>query len=101
MFISAKNGDGAEELRKEILKALELDEFDASAPLLAGERQLYCARRALDAITEAKAALESGMTLDAVWVCVQAAITALCELDGKNADESIIEGVFRNFCVGK
>ncbi|MBQ3049611.1 MAG: tRNA uridine-5-carboxymethylaminomethyl(34) synthesis GTPase MnmE [Oscillospiraceae bacterium] len=101
VFISAKNGDGAEELREEILKALELDEFDASAPLLAGERQLYCARRALDAITEAKAALESGMTLDAVWVCVQAAITALCELDGKNADESIIEGVFRNFCVGK
>ena len=50
---------------------------------------------------EALGALYSGMTLDALWVCVQSALGSLCELDGVDAEETMIEGVFRNFCVGK
>ncbi|MBE6883401.1 MAG: tRNA uridine-5-carboxymethylaminomethyl(34) synthesis GTPase MnmE [Ruminococcaceae bacterium] len=101
VLISAKTGEGFNELRSAVLTALELNEFDAAAPLLAGERQFYCAKNALQAVKEAEEALYTGMTLDAVWVCVQSAVAALCELDGTSADESMIEGVFKNFCVGK
>ncbi len=101
VYLSAKTGDGFERLRAAILSSLELDGLDVSAPMLAGERQLGCARAALNALDEALAALRAGMTLDALWVCVQSAFGSLCELDGVDAGERMIEGVFQNFCVGK
>ena len=101
VYISAKTGEGFGELRAAILSALELDGLDVSAPMLAGERQLGCAKAALGALDEALGALYSGMTLDALWVCVQSALGSLCELDGVDAEETMIEGVFKNFCVGK
>jgi len=101
VYISAKTGEGFERLREAMLRALELDGLDASAPMLAGERQLCCAKAALDAVREALDALHGGMTLDAIWVCLQSALGSLCELDGLSAEESMIDAVFRDFCVGK
>ena len=39
--------------------------------------------------------------LDAVSVCVDDALDALCDLTGENASEAVIEQVFERFCVGK
>ena len=46
-------------------------------------------------------AMEAGFGLDAVSVCVDDALDALCELTGENASEAVIEQVFERFCVGK
>jgi len=75
--------------------------FDPAAPLLANERQLDCARRALASLREVKAAVEVGMTLDAAGVDLEDAIAALAELTGERASDSIIDAVFAQFCVGK
>ena len=42
-----------------------------------------------------------GFGLDAVSVCVDDALAALCDLTGENASEAVIEQVFERFCVGK
>ncbi len=42
-----------------------------------------------------------GFGLDAVSVCVDDALDALCDLTGENASEAVIEQVFERFCVGK
>ena len=41
------------------------------------------------------------MTLDAVGICIEAALDALYELTGEKASEAVIEQVFSRFCVGK
>ena len=41
------------------------------------------------------------MTADAAGVELEAALSCLYELDGREAGEEIIDGVFRRFCVGK
>ena len=41
-----------------------------------------------------------GLGLDAVSVCVDDALDALCELTGENASEAVINEVFEKFCVG-
>ena len=46
-------------------------------------------------------ALDGGFGLDAVSVCVDDALAALCRLTGEDASESVIEEVFSKFCVGK
>ena len=65
------------------------------------ERQRECARSARGSLWEAISALEAGMTLDAVTVSLEEAISALRELDGDRVTEEVVNRVFSRFCVGK
>ena len=51
--------------------------------------------------SDALAALEGGMTLDAAGVCVDDALNALYQLTGERAGDDVIDEVFSTFCVGK
>ena len=52
-------------------------------------------------IDEAIAAIQGGVTLDAVNVCADCAIDALLELTGEKATAAVVDEVFSRFCVGK
>ena len=69
--------------------------------LLTDQRQEDAARRALDAVERAKAALDAGMTPDAVLTDAEEALDALGELTGRTAKEEIVSRIFSRFCVGK
>ena len=75
--------------------------IDPHAASLSGQRQLSAALRARDAVAGALDAAAGGFGLDAVSVCVDDALAALCDLTGENASEAVIEQVFERFCVGK
>lgn len=101
VFISAKSHEGEQELTKAIEKVLGTDKIDTSKAMLTTERQRSNALSALDSINEAIAAIDMGITMDAVNVCVDTAIDSLLELTGKKAKESVVDEVFSQFCVGK
>ena len=94
-----------EESRKVISAAvarlLGTSQIDPHAASLSGQRQLSAALRARDAVAGALDAAAGGFGLDAVSVCVDDALDALCELTGENASEAVINEVFERFCVGK
>ena len=94
-----------EESRKVISAAvarlLGTSQIDPHAASLSGQRQLFAALRARDAVAGALDAAAGGFGLDAVSVCVDDALAALCDLTGENASEAVIEQVFERFCVGK
>ena len=92
---------GGGELEKVLSDLLGTSNFDPSAAALTSERQRNCCVRALDSIKEARSALESGVTLDAVNVCADCAVDALLELTGERASEAVVSEVFSQFCVGK
>ena len=54
-----------------------------------------------EAVLQAKTALLSGETLDAVTICVDRAASALLELTGEKTTEAVVDDVFSRFCVGK
>lgn len=101
VIISAKNKTGYKQLCSEIKALLGTDTFDPSAALIANERQRKCCELALTSLKEAENALLSGITLDAVEICISDAIGALLEINGQKATDAVIEDVFKNFCVGK
>ena len=76
------------------------DPGDAGS-LLTDQRQEDAARRALDAVERAKAALDAGITPDAVLTDAEEALDALGELTGRTAKEEIVSRIFSRFCVGK
>ncbi len=84
-----------------VARLLGTNQIDPHAASLSGQRQLAAATRARDAVAGALDALEEGFGLDAVSVCVDDALDALCELTGENASEAVINEVFERFCVGK
>ena len=83
-----------------VARLLGTSQIDPHAASLSGQRQLSAATRARDAVAGALDAAQ-GLGLDAVSVCVDDALDALCELTGENASEAVINEVFEKFCVGK
>ena len=82
-----------------VARLLGTNQIDPHAASLSGQRQLAAATRAREA--GALDAAAGGFGLDAVSVCVDDALDALCDLTGENASEAVIEQVFERFCVGK
>lgn len=101
VLISAKEEDCLETVREKIETLFALGEFDPYDGILANERQRDGLQRALGAVREAVEARKSGVSLDAVAVCVEEGIQALLELTGKKASQEVIDQVFSRFCVGK
>jgi tRNA modification GTPase len=53
------------------------------------------------ALAEAMAGLERGMPLEAVLIDLRAALDALDETTGSQANDAILDRIFATFCVGK
>ena len=101
VVISAKAGNGIDDLYNAVKDVLALNEFDPSQAMISNERQLDCAKRAEKSLTEGIESLSLGYTLDAVSVCLQWTLEALMELTGEKVTEEVSDGIFHNFCVGK
>ena len=68
---------------------------------MANERQRSNVYNALNSVIEAKDALITGLTYDAVTVSLEDAISELLEMTGEKTSDEVIDRVFHNFCVGK
>lgn len=101
VYISAKMADDTKVLENAIKNILGVNGFDASAPILANQRQKKCCVNAYDNIKEAIGALEMGLTYDALNVMIDSAIDELLSLTGKKATVEVVNNIFSKFCVGK
>lgn len=99
--ISAKTDLNLTQLEELIEKVVDINGFDTASGILSNMRQLECAKKAYESTLEAKTAVLSGVTLDAVGVLVENAIESLLSLTGESVSEEVIDKVFSNFCVGK
>lgn len=101
IYISAKNGDGYNLLCERVSNLLGTKNFDTTSAILINERQRICCQKAENALSDAENALNTGLTPDAIGVCIDDAIAALLELTGQKASEAVVDEVFKQFCVGK
>ncbi len=101
LFISAKIGDGYNDLCDRVAELMGTKNFDTTSAMLVNERQRICCQKASDALKDALEALNIGLTPDAIGVCIDDAIAALLELTGQRASEAVVDEVFKQFCVGK
>ncbi len=101
VVLSAETGEGLALLEKHVAAILDTEKFRPLDGALVTERQRDDVKRALEAVREGAQALDAGLTLDAVTVCVEDALNALYALTGENVSEEVVDRVFENFCVGK
>lgn len=101
VYISALSGDGLQDLKLAVADVLQTASLNPAEGMLFTERQRDAARKSRECMEEALEALINGITLDAVTVSIDGAISALLELTGERATEAVVDSVFSHFCVGK
>ncbi len=99
--MSAKDGKGLERFKELVRNVTGTANLSGDTAVYLNERQRDCAARALSHVREALEALQCGMTVDAVGVCLDDALAALMELTGERVTVEVANKVFEHFCVGK
>lgn len=97
--VSAKTGEGLEELKKLMLEK-SVGELSSEKAYIIEQRHFDALKRADESV---KSAIEnsSRFTADVLAIDLKEAWDALGEITGETADEKIINTVFEKFCVGK
>ena len=101
LCVSSVTGQGLDRLEEAVAALFPAGDPGEAGSLLTDQRQEDAARRALDAVRRGRAALENGLTPDAVLTDAEEALDAIGELTGRTAKEEIVERIFSRFCVGK
>ena len=101
VFVSARTGQGVEELKAEIAALVMSGEVDASGSVITEQRHKEALDRAKASLLSANAALEGGAPVECAALDIRQAYFALGEITGETADEAIVDRVFSKFCVGK
>ena len=97
--LSAKTLDGVDALLS--LISARAAATQAGDALLTQARHVDAASRAAGLLASMAASLEEGVPVDFASIDAHEALSALMEITGESAEESVIDAVFRNFCVGK
>ncbi len=100
--LSTKTGEGMEALSRRIADRVYGGERPGDESLfLANVREADLLRQAIDSLTAAREAIESGMSEDFIVIDLRAAWEKLGEIVGETVGEDIIDEIFRRFCLGK
>ena len=99
--LSAKTGEGLDELGRAVEELFPKGTEDKAGELITNARQAEAASRALDCVVRAGQALTDGVTPDALLTDVEEALEALGELTGQSVREDVTDRIFSKFCVGK
>ena len=101
VHISAKNGDGKNEIEKLAQELFTGGFIDYGKPHIINGRQYSQIVRFSDHCRSALDTLESGQTQDIACFDLEEALSAVAGLDGLEVKDDIINEIFSKFCVGK
>jgi tRNA modification GTPase len=100
--VSAKTGDGVEDLRLAIRSQLVGSGPDtADGVLVTNVRHQTALTRAHESLVEAASSIKDEMAAELVAVDIRAAADALGEITGAITNDEILSRIFSTFCIGK
>jgi tRNA modification GTPase len=97
---SARTGEGLDELRGAIVKALGAGDEETGA-LVVGLRQKEALDSAAAALGRAAAVLTSAGPSELAAVEGREALNALGRVTGETVDAEVLDAIFSRFCIGK
>lgn len=100
IFISAKTGEGIDKLKRAIVDCVIDGNIDFSGNIVTDSRHYDALKRAYNSLIQAKNSFADAPT-ECLLVDMRDAYSALGEITGNTADESIINAIFSKFCLGK
>ncbi len=99
--ISVKDSINIKKIIDKINLIFSTDKIENYSTIVSNERQRNCVIKSILAIENSIKDIDIGQTLDGICVIIEEAIESLLELTGENVNQSIVDKIFSNFCVGK
>lgn len=100
VYISAKKGEGIDQLKKEIVDMFITKNIDASSVLITNQRHAEAIKKAIESVNIAINNIDVE-PIECVLVDLRKAYFILGEITGNCATEDIIDNIFDKFCLGK
>ena len=101
IYISAREGEGIEDLRKALRATVDTEGLYRGEVVVSNLRHLEALCRAHNDMTAAIEALDRGISEELLAEDIRSAINALAEITGRITSDDILQNVFANFCIGK
>jgi len=101
MFISAKTGEGIEELKLRLGEVMDQERLASENVIISNIRHYEALSQVTDSLVRVREGLESGVPEDLIAIDIRQAIHYLGEITGEITNDEILGNIFRNFCIGK
>lgn len=100
--ISAKNGNGIDELYKEIEKLFDIDGINTDKEtIITNIRHKNQIELAIKNLDEAIETVKNNLPIDIISISIKQSLEELGKITGENVSEDIINQIFSKFCLGK
>ena len=99
--ISARTGEGLEELKRRIAASYTVASASADATLVTNLRHYEALSRAREDLAHVRSGLDLGTPSDLLAEDLRSAIRELGSIFGEIAPDEVLNGIFANFCIGK
>ena len=100
--ISAKQGNGLDVLRSNLLQALSLPKLTATDLVVSNARHHTLLNTALESLQIVRQGLSEGLPTDLLTPDLRGAIIAIGEVTGEDiTSDSVLHNIFAHFCIGK
>jgi tRNA modification GTPase len=102
VFVSARTGEGLDDLRKALASLPTAQNRDAAeGPTLIVDRHIGLVREASAALARCLRAAQTGGTEECLAVELRQALGALDQISGTDVSDDVLNAIFSKFCVGK
>ena len=101
LYISARDGEGVEALRRALRSTVDTEGLYRGEVVVSNMRHFEALTRAHASLQGAVSALAMGVSEELLAEDIRSAINALAEITGRITSDDILKNVFANFCIGK
>jgi len=101
IFISARNNEGIEELKSEILHKVNLHAINTDDVLISNIRHLEALQKTQESLNKVLENIDNPVTSDFLAMDIKQALYYLGEITGQVTTDDLLETIFSKFCIGK
>ncbi|WP_240768459.1 tRNA uridine-5-carboxymethylaminomethyl(34) synthesis GTPase MnmE [Olivibacter sp. XZL3] len=101
VFISAKTGEGVEELKEELLNQVSLRNINVDDVLVTNIRHVEALLKTQTSLEKVLYGIDHPVTSDFLAMDIRQALHHLGEITGQVSTEDLLDNIFSKFCIGK
>lgn len=100
-FISAKNKEGIDELKEEILRKVNLHHISTDDVLVTNIRHVEALQQTRESLDRVLFGIDNPVTSDFLSMDIKQALHFLGEITGTVTTDDLLDNIFSKFCIGK
>lgn len=101
LLISAKTGQGIEELKNKLLEFVNTGALRNNETIVTNSRHYDALLKALEEIEKVQWGIDNDLTSDLMAIDIREALYHFGEITGQVTNDELLDNIFANFCIGK